>query len=41
MKSLARSHVWWPAIDREIESLSKSCEACLAMKNTPVPAPLH
>ena len=29
MKSLARSYVWWPpAMDNELEKLSKQCELC-------------
>ena len=41
MKSLARSYVWWPQIDVEIEGVAKSCESCLPSANNPVPAPLH
>ncbi|XP_026742280.1 uncharacterized protein K02A2.6-like [Trichoplusia ni] len=28
-KSLARSYVWWPNIDRDVEALCQSCETCL------------
>ena len=28
MKALARSYVWWPGIDKDLEHCSKSCEAC-------------
>ena len=41
MKSLARSYIWWPHIDREIEEVAKSCESCLLTANSPAPAPLH
>ena len=41
MKSLVRSHVWWKGMDKDIESLGKSCRACLAVKQTPAKAPLH
>ena len=41
MKSLARSHVWWPGLDKDIESLAKSCQACLAVKQAPPRAPLQ
>ena len=27
-KALLREKVWWPGIDRQIESLIKSCHAC-------------
>ena len=30
MKCLARSYVWWPALDTEIEEKVKSCLACQA-----------
>ena len=41
MKSLARDHVWWPGIDKELEALAKSCQDCAAVKQTPAKAPLH
>ena len=41
MKALARSHVWWPGLDREIEDLAKSCLPCQSIKQTPAVAPLH
>ncbi|CAB4022196.1 Hypothetical predicted protein, partial [Paramuricea clavata] len=28
MKSLARSYIWWPKIDKDIEHLAKSCPGC-------------
>ena len=28
MKGVARSHVWWPGIDAEIEDFVKACELC-------------
>ena len=40
MKSLARSYVWWPGIDRDLESKVKSCHACQQVRNTPPPSPL-
>lgn len=41
MKALARSHVWWTGLDKDVEALAKSCKACLAVKQTPANAPLH
>ncbi len=41
MKALARSHVWWHGLDQDIEALAKSCQACLAVKQSPAKAPLH
>ncbi|KAL5010737.1 hypothetical protein ScPMuIL_013042 [Solemya velum] len=41
MKSLARSHVWWPGIDKDIEALAKGCEGCQAVKHSPPAAPIH
>lgn len=41
MKSLARSHMWWPGIDGEIETVAKSCQPCHEAKQAPAKAPLH
>ena len=41
MKSIARSYIWWEGVDKDIESLVKSCQACQAIKNAPHMAPLH
>ena len=41
MKSLARSHVWWPGLDKNIEDMMKACVECQSVKETPPPAPLH
>ena len=41
MKSLARSFVWWPAIDKHIEHVTKTCTSCQLNKNAPTPATLH
>lgn len=34
-KSLARSYIWWPGMDKNIEDIIKSCEACLAHSKSP------
>ena len=41
MKNLARSHVWWPGMDHDIENIAKSCTACQQVKQAPAVAPLH
>ena len=41
MKGLARGHVWWPRLDKDIESLAKSCQSCQAVKQAPPTAPMH
>ena len=41
MKGLARSHVWWPGIDNEIENTVKQCQQCKEVRNNPSAAPLH
>ena len=35
-KNLARSYVWWPLIDRNIEELIGSCPECQSYRNEPV-----
>lgn len=41
MKSLARSYVWWPGLDRNIEEITKGCTSCQAVKDMPAVAPSH
>ena len=41
MKAIARSYFWWCGLDRDIESLAKSCSVCQALQATPPAAPLH
>ena len=41
MKRLARSYVWWPGMDKDIENIAKSCHSCQSNKHAPPPAPLH
>ncbi|KAH3691962.1 hypothetical protein DPMN_191377 [Dreissena polymorpha] len=35
MKGLARSYVWWPGIDADIESLMKRCNGCAMQQKLP------
>ena len=39
MKSLARSYLWWPKVDKDIEELVKSCRPCLNIHHAPAVAP--
>ncbi|XP_048031439.1 uncharacterized protein K02A2.6-like [Megalobrama amblycephala] len=41
MKAVARSYVWWPGIDAQIEQLSKTCHSCQQTHKAPGPSPLH
>uniref|UniRef100_A0AAV2JTD4 Gypsy retrotransposon integrase-like protein 1 n=4 Tax=Knipowitschia caucasica TaxID=637954 RepID=A0AAV2JTD4_KNICA len=41
MKALARSYVWWPGIDQQIEQLAAHCPGCQRVQNEPTVAPLH
>ena len=41
MKSLARLHVWWPNLDRDIATIVGKCDNCQKLRNKPEPAPLH
>jgi hypothetical protein len=40
-KSLARSYVWWPGLDQEIEEQVKQCGKCQQNQKAPAEAPLH
>ena len=41
MKAIARSYIWWPGIDKEIEETAKSCSGCQLMQAEPSTAPVH
>lgn len=39
-KSICRSYFWWPGLDKDIEDLIKSCDACLSTLSSPPKAPI-
>lgn len=41
MKSVARSCVWWPGLDKAIEQACKACDACMMFSNDPKVTNLH
>ena len=41
MKSLARSYVWWPGMDSDIEQLINTCDLCQHHQKSPDKAPIH
>ena len=41
MKSIARSYLWWPNLDKDLETTARSCLSCQAVKQSPAAAPLH
>ena len=41
MKGLARSYVWWPGIDQDIESLANKCQGCQKVQFEAPTVPLH
>ena len=41
MKSLARTLVWWPGIDKALESFVQNCYSCQSLRNKVTPTPLH
>ena len=40
MKQLARTLVWWPSIDQDIENTVKSCAECQTNQSSPTETPL-
>ena len=40
-KSLARSYVWWPKMDTNLEEKVKGCATCQSHQKTPPCSPLH
>ena len=41
MKMLARSVVWWPGMELDLEEQVKNCNDCQINQKTPKQAPLH
>nr|XP_054761014.1 uncharacterized protein K02A2.6-like [Lytechinus pictus] len=41
MKSLARSYVWWPKIDNQLEQHVRCCESCQQNQHSPAAVPIH
>ena len=41
MKAIARSIMWWPKMDVDLEAKVKTCEKCLVNQKMPPAAPLH
>lgn len=41
MKNMSRNYVYWPSLDRDLENLCRSCEACRAVRDAPPRAALH
>ncbi len=39
MKAKARSYVWWPQIDEEIEQMVKTCSGCQLIRHAETPVP--
>ncbi len=38
MKAVARSYVWWPGIDIQVEQLAKTCQTCQQTQKAPGPS---
>ena len=41
MKALARSYVWWPGMNEQLEELAKACSGCQQNLNMPSKVSLH
>ena len=41
MKALARSYIWWPGIDQQIENIAQHCGQCEENARQPTRAPLQ
>ena len=41
MKAVARSYMWWPGLDKDLEECARGCRSCQSFKSAPPVAPLH
>ena len=41
MKAIARSYMWWPRLNDDIEAQAQSCQICQTVRTGPPVAPLH
>ena len=41
MKSLACSYVWWPSLNKDIETMVRTCIPCQSLLNAPAAVPLQ
>lgn len=41
IKAIARSYIWWPSLNEEIELMVKGCEVCQSVQKAPPAAALH
>lgn len=41
MKNIARNYVYWPTLDKDLENVCRTCEACRAVRDMPAHATLH
>lgn len=41
MKALARSYVWWPKMDEQMEAFVSTCTSCQQVRSATARAPLH
>ncbi|XP_031571846.1 uncharacterized protein K02A2.6-like [Actinia tenebrosa] len=41
MKGVARTLIWWPTLDKQIETLAKGCSGCQLIQNEPPITRLH
>ena len=40
-KMFTRNFVWWPQMDKELEDIVKTCDACQHFRHLPLVAPLR
>ena len=41
MKSMATSIVWWPGVDKQLETVARECIVSAASQKVPPKAPIH